>query len=96
MPASISQIKYSIFDPTGNITALVESQIPAAEQPTVAAAVMERHPSVEQVGFVRFDPASDPPVSLRMAGGEFCGNATMCAAASRPRTSRFAGTQNPS
>ena len=76
-------IQYCILDPTGNITALVESPVEAARQPAVAAALMERHRSVEQVGFLR--PAASPsdPVrgTLRMAGGEFCGNASMCAAA---------------
>ena len=71
----------SILDPTGNITALVESEIAIANQPSVAAEIMRRHPEVEQVGFLR--PASEDGVAaeLRMAGGEFCGNASMCAAA---------------
>lgn len=71
-------MKLSIFDPTGNITALVESPVDEARQSAVAAALMARHPSVEQVGFVTL---SDVPLSLRMAGGEFCGNAAMSAAA---------------
>ena len=66
--------RYCIFDPTGNITALVESETPASDQPALAAALMRRHPELEQVGFVRGN-------TLRMAGGEFCGNASMCAAA---------------
>ena len=71
-------IRYSILDPTGNITALVETPVDVAEQPAVATEVMRRHAEVEQVGFVTLDGAS---VSLCMAGGEFCGNASMCAAA---------------
>lgn len=88
-------IRYCIFDPTGNITALVESEVDAEDQPAVAARIMELEPAVEQVGFVAYaadaeqadhDSGMDNteagvPVSLRMAGGEFCGNATMCAAA---------------
>ena len=77
-------MKYCIFDPTGNITALVESEVDIADQPAAAARIMELEPDVEQVGFITFadDPVSESvPVSLRMAGGEFCGNATMCAAA---------------
>ena len=69
-------MRYSILDPTGNITALVESAVPAADRPAAAARIMRLHPEVEQVGFVRGE-------SLRMAGGEFCGNASMCAAALR-------------
>lgn len=74
-------MRYSILNPTGNITALVEEDLPLEEQPQVAELIMERHPNVEQVGFVCFTPADDVQVHLRMAGGEFCGNATMCAAA---------------
>lgn len=66
--------RYSIFDPTGNITALVEGEVPVPDQPAAAALIMRRHPELEQVGFVR-------GAGLRMAGGEFCGNASMCAAA---------------
>ena len=73
-------IQYSVFDPTGNITALVESDVETGLQPSVAARIMERRPEVEQVGFVRFSPGGEG-LSLRMAGGEFCGNATMSAAA---------------
>lgn len=71
-------MNYSIFDPTGNITALVESPVEPARQPEAAAEIMRKHPAVEQVGFVSLE--GDVP-ALRMAGGEFCGNATMSAAA---------------
>ena len=76
-----------MFDPTGNITALVETQVDPADQPAAASWIMAQNPEVEQVGFVTFAaagtgaPVADVPVSLRMAGGEFCGNATMCSAA---------------
>ena len=74
------EIEYCIFDPTGNITALVETAVDPADQPAAGAGIMKLEPDVEQVGFVTFT-GGDVPVSLRMAGGEFCGNATMCAAA---------------
>ncbi len=74
----MGSITYSIFDPTGNVTALVETEVPVREQPAVAASVQKLHRDVEQVGFVRFGLSE---VYLRMAGGEFCGNATMSAAA---------------
>lgn len=75
-------LQYSIWDPTGNITALVEGEVSVEDQPNVAAEIMKLHPEVEQVGYVQFYP-DDPgiQVDLRMAGGEFCGNASMCAAA---------------
>ncbi len=99
-PAITYTVTYTILDPTGNITALVESDVPVARQPSVAASIMCRHPEVEQVGFVSVcgdaagagrgvaavnDAAAANGVapllpSLRMAGGEFCGNASMCAA----------------
>lgn len=76
------QVRYSVLDPTGNITALVESAVPLEGQVGVAAEIMRLRPEVEQVGFVS-EPAVETGVQteLRMAGGEFCGNATMSAAA---------------
>ena len=73
-------IRYSIFDPTGNITALVESPVDESEQRAVAASIMARHAAVEQVGFVRLPDEKSAPAALRMAGGEFCANASMSAA----------------
>ena len=93
------RIKYSILDPTGNITALVETETEISRQPEIAAEIMKQHPEVEQVGFVRYEnhqqrsgsDSDNQTISssdcraldgeLRMAGGEFCGNATMSAAA---------------
>ena len=72
------KLRWSLFDPTGNLTALVESAVEPERQPFVAAELMRLCPAAEQVGFVRFD--AEPP-ALRMAGGEFCGNAAMSAAA---------------
>ena len=74
-------INYSIFDPTGNITALVETKVEAETQPAIADEIMKAHPRVEQVGFVQFEAGRPVPALLRMAGGEFCGNATMSSAA---------------
>lgn len=78
-------INYCIFDPTGNITALVETEVEQAKQPAVAAEIMREHHDVEQVGFVRMHAGDRGPggasACLRMAGGEFCGNATMSSAA---------------
>lgn len=77
-------LEYCIFDPTGNITALVETEVDIEDQPAAAARIMELEPDVEQVGFISYagnTADGGVPVSLRMAGGEFCGNAAMCAAA---------------
>ena len=85
MDGRIKEVEYCIFDPTGNITALVETEVDVPSQPEVAAEIMCRHSDVEQVGFVRmYAPGEGPDgasVYLRMAGGEFCGNATMSSAA---------------
>ena len=45
-------VRYRLFDPTGNITLLVETPVPVEEQPAVAQALMEQEPSAEQVGFL--------------------------------------------
>ena len=76
-------IKYTLWNPIGNITALVEKCEKISRQPEIAYAIMQRHSDVEQVGFIGFSDDADTEtlVSLRMAGGEFCGNASMCAAA---------------
>ena len=74
------EICYSILDPTGNITALVESPVERAQYQTAAAVIMRLHPEVEQVGFL-LPAGTDGLPTLQMAGGEFCGNASMCAAA---------------
>lgn len=76
-------IAYSILNPTGNITALAETRVEPERQPAVAADIMKLHPEVEQVGFLNLalPDGCDVQAELRMAGGEFCGNAAMCAAA---------------
>ena len=76
------RIRYRILDPTGNITALVESPVAPDRQPAVAERLMARHREVEQVGFLTPAPeGAGVSAVLRMAGGEFCGNASLCAAA---------------
>ena len=71
-------IGYTLLDPTGNTTILVTTPVPAAGQPSAAAKLMEAEPAAEQVGFLSKEEGFD--MVLRMAGGEFCGNASMCAA----------------
>ena len=72
-----------ILNPTGNITALVVSPYDDARKTSIAAEIMREHPEVEQVGFVCFNefPKALCNVTLEMAGGEFCGNASISAAA---------------
>ena len=72
------ELQYVLMDPSGNRTILVKSPVPEAEQPAVAEQLLALEPSAEQVGFLtRCDAFS---IALRMAGGEFCGNAAMSAA----------------
>ncbi len=74
-------ISYTKIDPSGNITLIVDSPVPRSEQSRVASGLMVRDPEAEQVGFL--EAPSDPccAVHLQMMGGEFCGNATLSAAA---------------
>ncbi len=67
-------VKFEVWNPTGNKTVLVETPIEIQRQSDVALQLMRQIPEAEQVGFVSEN-------RLRMAGGEFCGNATMSAAA---------------
>ena len=76
-----NEIKYHVMDPTGNITILVETPVEEASQPFVASKLMEAEPEAEQVGFLTSPVNETWDIALRMAGGEFCGNATMSAAA---------------
>ena len=74
------KLDYYVLDPTGNMTILVETPAAAASQPFCASALLAAEPTAEQVGFL--SPGGDGyDLALRMAGGEFCGNATMSAAA---------------
>lgn len=71
-------VSYTLFDPTGNMTILAETAVPTASQPLIAKKLMRLEPTAEQVGFVSEGPSG---ICLRMAGGEFCGNAAMSTAA---------------
>lgn len=69
------KVKYIIYNPAGNITALIIGDKYTAEQKRIINnEIMMKEPKVEQVGFL-----SKEDIKLTMAGGEFCGNATRCA-----------------
>lgn len=72
---------YYLVNPTGNITILADMPSDSGESlPLIADKLMELEPSAEQVGFLSAgDEECD--ISLTMAGGEFCGNAALSAAA---------------
>ena len=71
-------LRYVLMDPSGNRTILVESPVPEEKQAFAAERLLELEPSAEQAGFLTRCDASG--IGLRMAGGEFCGNAAMSAA----------------
>lgn len=71
------RIDYYIADPTGNITILVTTPILPKDRPLAASLLMEAEPGCEQVGFLSEKEGCD--IALDMAGGEFCGNASMSA-----------------
>ena len=79
MRKSLDGIEYNYIDPTGNITVLVSSKVDINLQPEIADMIMKIEPTCEQVGFV--DNSDKADIRLRMAAGEFCGNATMSTAA---------------
>lgn len=67
---------YQIYSPSGNDTALVlPLEQNAEKRRLIARQIMQKHPQVEQVGFV-----DSKGLQLFMAGGEFCGNALRAAA----------------
>ena len=70
-------INYQIYIPGGNDTGFVlGTNYTQQERKIINDKIMEKHPNIEQVGFL--SQTGEP--SLEMAGGEFCGNATRSAA----------------
>jgi len=69
------KVEYRIFNPGGNITALVfNNHYSSKQKKVINDYILMNNKEVEQVGFIErytFD--------LQMAGGEFCGNAIRCA-----------------
>lgn len=71
----MEKIKYCIFNPGGNLTALVfGSHYNEKQRKNINDEILEKHKCLEQVGFISKDK-----MELKMAGEEFCGNATRCA-----------------
>ncbi len=74
-------VEYIRLNPTQNITLLVLSAVARDIQPLVASALMRLDSGAEQVGFLETPTLNGARARLQMAGGEFCGNASMAAAA---------------
>ena len=69
------RVQYKIYNPAGNITALViGDNYTLEERKLINDKIMKNDSRIEQVGFV-----STNKKKLTMAGGEFCGNATRSA-----------------
>ena len=75
------EIKYYKINPTGNITLIVETPVPRESQAAVAAKLMAFDKDAEQVGFIESAENPECAFRLQMMGGEFCGNASIAAAA---------------
>lgn len=73
---------YYLADPAGNVTILVENPIDPSRLSEVGTALLSLEKSAEQVGFLSPSPIQDG-ICLRMAGDEFCGNATLSAGSCR-------------
>ena len=73
-------VRYLVADPTKNLTLVVLSPVPEAERAEAARRLMLTEPTCEQSGFLT-EPPAGCQTALHMAGGEFCGNAAMSAAA---------------
>lgn len=71
------KVEYKLYNPNKNYTALVEGEFSKDEKLNIAKKIFDKEPTCEQVGFVS---VKGKVAVLEMAGGEFCGNATMCAA----------------
>ena len=76
------KISFIKISPTQNVTVLVTTPVPRAQQPSVAAELLA-YDGVggEQVGFLEPPTLDGALCRLQMMGGEFCGNATMSVAA---------------
>lgn len=74
-------MKYVVANPTGNITVLVTEQVGMNDRNEVTRAMFETVPTCEQVGYVTSPLSSGSDIRLEMMGGEFCGNASLSAAA---------------
>ena len=74
----MKKISYVLADPTGNLTCLVLDPVDKADRPEVTARLMGE---CEQVGYLMAPGDPKAQIRLEMMGGEFCGNASMAAAA---------------
>ena len=71
-------VHFSKFNPSGNMTVLVDSEHEYTDYVTIANQLMQAsHVCCEQVGFIIKPQSVDDLYGLQMSGNEFCGNATL-------------------
>jgi diaminopimelate epimerase len=76
------EVEFVKCSPASNMTILVMDELPVSRHSLIASQMMEYgHLCAEQVGFVEKPALPFASASLRMAGGEFCGNACLALAA---------------
>ncbi|MBO0997509.1 diaminopimelate epimerase [Bacillus sp. SD075] len=74
----IKEIDFVKFNPTQNMTVLVKTNHPDEEYKQIASKIMSYDSlNAEQVGFIEKSTKKEAAAHLKMAGGEFCGNACM-------------------
>lgn len=59
----MTRFYFTLIDPSGNLTALVETKVPKDRRAVVAKKILEEYPNIEQVGF-------NVNGNLEMMGGE--------------------------
>ncbi len=72
-------------DPAGNLTGFVLSPVAGEGRAALAARLMARDASLEQVAFVDEASLTGPLARMDMMGGEFCGNAARAGRAGAAR-----------
>ncbi len=78
---AMNRLFYRIADPTKNITVLVTNEIDKEHYVPVATQLLRVIKDAEQVAFLVEPHRKGSRIGLCMMGGEFCGNATLSAAA---------------
>ena len=77
----MEKTEYIVADPSGNITVLVLSPVDEKLRGETARRLMEEVDGAEQVGYLLSPKDEKAVIRLEMAGGEFCGNASLSTAA---------------
>ena len=77
----MNRIFYRIADPTNNITILVTNEMEKKNYPVIAEGLLKSIRYAEQVAFLEDPIRKGSRIGMCMMGGEFCGNATLSAAA---------------